>query len=548
MLAFFTLIVSMFIAMALIPPLMKSAARLSFVDIPDERKIHSTPKPRIGGVAMVAGAVTPMVLWIDHTQQVLALLFGIAVILVFGVWDDRRDLGYQIKFVGQLAAVLIVVLLGDIVIHFVPLFGIEPVPQFVAIPLTIFALLGVTNAVNLADGLDGLASGLTFLSFAAIGILGYIAGDETLLLVALAVMGSIIGFLRYNTHPAQIFMGDSGSQFLGYTVGVLTIMLSQQTNQTMSPAMPLLILGLPLIDTFMVMGQRIAAKRSPFKPDKNHIHHRLMAVGFDHYECVIFIYSVQTVLVSLGFLLRYQSDVLLLGIFSFVLIATVIGFSFAERYQWRAHIDDEAAERAPLVRFVNKLRRSAVLVRYPVLFAAVSIPLYAAYAIVATARFPVDAQLMAGALLVVALAFLLVRRGRQGFGIVERLILYVTITSVTYYWCSSGAAAPVPAFIEDLYFAILGVILLVAYRFSRGRVYEVTPTDFLIIFVALLVPTLGGAFLPYPFLGEVAIKTLVMFYAVELIVALAGAHLLLMRGVVCVVLSLFVLRAGFIGM
>ena len=152
MLSFFALIVAMFITMMLIPPLMRYAERFSFVDMPDPRKVHMAPVPRIGGVAMVIGAVTPMLLWADPSEEVRALLYGVGLILVFGVWDDRAALDFRIKFLGQLIAVFVVVHYGGVCIRYIPFHSFEPIPDYVAYPLTIFALLGVTNAINLSDG------------------------------------------------------------------------------------------------------------------------------------------------------------------------------------------------------------------------------------------------------------------------------------------------------------------------------------------------------------------------------------------------------------
>jgi len=198
MLSFFALIVAMFVTMMLIPPLMRSAVRYDFVDRPDRRKLHGQPVPRIGGVAMVAGAVTPVLLWIEPNQQILGLLYGIAVLLVFGLWDDRAALDYRVKFIGQVLAVGVAVFYGDIVIRYVPFHSFDPIPEAVAIPLSLFALLGVTNAVNLADGLDGLAGGTMLLSIGMLCLLAYSVQDTGLFVVAMAMVGSIVGFLRYN--------------------------------------------------------------------------------------------------------------------------------------------------------------------------------------------------------------------------------------------------------------------------------------------------------------------------------------------------------------
>ena len=382
----------MFISMVLIPPLMRSAQRYALVDVPTERKIHDSPTPRIGGLAMVCGAVTPILLWVEASQHVLAILYGTAVLLVFGLWDDRSSLDYRLKFAGQLIAVSVVVFYGDVVIRYVPFAGIDPIAESISIPLTIFALLGITNAINLADGLDGLdgldgfdglAGGTTLLSIGTLSLLAYLAGDADLLVLSMAVMGAIIGFLRYNTYPAQVFMGDAGSQFLGFALGVLVIILTQQSSPILSSSMPLLLLGLPLIDTFLVMGQRIVESRSPFKPDRNHIHHKLLKIGLDHYESVVIIYSLQAALVTCAFLFRYQSDLVNMGIFVGTFTLFVVGFSLAAKRNWRIRQAISDDKPSTLTQLARGLKRHAVLTRVPMVFAAVSMPLFASYAVIA---------------------------------------------------------------------------------------------------------------------------------------------------------------------
>lgn len=528
MLAFFAFILAMFISMVLIPPLMRSAERYAFVDQPDARKVHQRPIPRIGGVAMVAGAVTPILLWVEPSQQVLGLLYGIAVILVFGVWDDRANLDHRVKFAGQLLAVGVAVYYGDIVIRLVPFHSYDPIPDYLARPLTVFALLGVTNAINLADGLDGLAGGTTLLSLGVVALLAFGADDAGLLVIAMAVMGAIVGFLRYNTHPAQIFMGDGGSQFLGFSTGVLVILLTQESSTVFSPAMPLLLLGLPLIDTFLVMGQRIYEGRSPFHPDKNHVHHKLLALGFDHYEAVVIVYTLQSALVALAYALRFRGDLYALAVFACALFGLAFLFRVANAAGWRVHDARTSELRTPLTRLASRLKQSRMLERGPLLFSACSMPLYAALAIWLTPSFPGDANLTAYLLCGSAVLAALVLRAQQGYHVLERLLLYVTITAVVYYWADGHPAAGW-ARLEKVYFGLLGLALLVSYRFTRNRSFSVTPTDFLIIFIALLVPTLSRSLAQDTALATVALKILILFYAAELVISQAGARIWAVR-------------------
>jgi UDP-GlcNAc:undecaprenyl-phosphate/decaprenyl-phosphate GlcNAc-1-phosphate transferase len=535
--AFFAFIVAMFIAMVLIPPLMRSAQRFALVDLPSERKLHEAPTPRIGGLAMVAGTVTPILLWVEPSRSVLGLLYGVAVLLIFGLWDDRSPLDYRLKFTGQIIAVSVAVFYGDIVIRFAPFAGIDPIAESISIPLTIFALLGVTNAINLSDGLDGLAGGTTLLSVGTLSLMAYLAGDATLFLVSMAVMGAIIGFLRYNTFPAQVFMGDAGSQFLGFSAGVLVILLTQQSSVVLSPSMPLLLLGLPLIDTFLVIGQRVFEGRSPFKPDRNHVHHKLLQLGFDHYESVIMIYALQAALVTTAFLCRYQSDLLNMSVFSAVLFGLAGLFVVATRRNW--HVGQREGDTPSAVtRFARRLKRRAVLTRIPMLFAAFSMPLFSTYAIMNLDVIPADGRFTSIVLWCATMVAFVLRGRAPEFSLPERLILYVAITTIVFYWCSTKNPGAVSGMAENLYFIVLGAGIIVAYRFGYNRSFIVTPTDFLIILIALLVPTIMGSLLPQTYIGEVAIKTLVMFYAVELVLAEVQARVWHVRAAVCFVLTL----------
>ncbi|MGE0485926.1 MAG: glycosyltransferase family 4 protein [Gammaproteobacteria bacterium] len=538
MTAFFAFIVAMFVTIVLMPPLMRAAQRFAFIDEPDQRKVHTCPIPRIGGVAMVTGAVIPMLLWLEPLPMLRGYLFGVAVLLAFGLWDDRSGLDYRLKFLGQFIAVGLAVFDGGIVVHFVPFGDLDPIPVPASIALTLFALLGVTNAINLADGLDGLAAGTTLLSLGVIVLLAYIGGDPVLLLMAMAVMGAIVGFLRFNTHPAQVFMGDAGSQFLGYSVGVLVIILTQQTNPALSPAMPLLLLGLPLIDTLLVMAERLRAGRSPFRPDRNHIHHKLLARGLDHYESVVVIYAVQGLLVTAAFVFRYNTDLLVTGTFLAALIVlAVLGRPGAALLPRRP-----VGVPGAITRVAERLKRQAIQTRGPTMLAAVSLPLGGLFVAARLPALPVDGRVTLCALLGAALAGLAWRRLRPDIALVERLVLYVAMTAMIYYWCSARSQAGVLALVENVYFGVLGVGLLVAYRYGQSSRLGVTPTDFLIVLIALLVPTFARTLLPQPHVAEVGIKTLVAFYAAELVLGAAGPRAGWMRLALTGVLAVVVLR------
>jgi len=309
---FFSFLTSIAISLVLIPFFMRYAGVLHMLDEPGERKVHAVAIPRCGGLGLSIGAVAAILLSAPIERELLGLVLGSVVILLFGVLDDRFELSYKWKFFGQFVAVF-VAMAGGLGLTYVPFFGLDPVTVYITIPLTVIFVIGVTNAVNLSDGLDGLAAGIMLMTFSAIAFLSIDGGGLNVAVMALAVAGGIVGFLWFNTHPAVVFMGDTGSQFIGFMAVFLAIYLTQNVNQTLNPALPLLLLGLPILDTLSVMVRRLRAGRSPFSPDKTHIHHRLMQYGFSHAEAVGSIYLIQGLYLASALKFRYSSDLLVIG-------------------------------------------------------------------------------------------------------------------------------------------------------------------------------------------------------------------------------------------
>src|ERR1041384_103848 len=312
---FFSFMTSLLICMALIPPLRLLASRLHIMDQPGERKVHQHPVPMVGGIAFAIGAFASVLWWGPKNSTTWSVLLGGLIILGFGVWDDRVDLGYKMKLMGQVLAALVVVLAGGIRFESFPVFSDIELPLWIGVSFTVFFLVAVSNAVNLTDGLDGLAGGLSFLTLCGIAYLAFLSKDSTVLLLTVPFLGGVLGFLRYNTYPARIFMGDGGSQLLGFIMGVLAILLTDSTRGPFSPAMSLFLLGLPFLDTLGVAGQRLAEGRSPFVGDRKHVHHKLIAAGLSHYEAVTTIYAVQAGMVGSAYLLRWKSDTLIVPLY-----------------------------------------------------------------------------------------------------------------------------------------------------------------------------------------------------------------------------------------
>lgn len=541
MLFFFAFVVSLAVSMALIPPLVRMAGRLHAVDVPDERKIHKTIMPRVGGIAMALGSLLPIAMWVPFTSDVQALLWGAMILLVFGIWDDRVNLDYHLKFLGQLIAAVVVVMYGDLAIRQMPFVVNAAIPDYVAVPLTVFALVGITNAINLADGLDGLAGGTTLLSLGCIAMLAYLANGTEVVLIALAIMGGILGFLRHNTYPARIFMGDTGSQFLGFTVGVLALILTQKTSPSLSPVMPILLLGLPILDTLAVMTQRIYEGRSPFSPDKNHIHHKLLRLGFDHYEAVLLIYVIQTALVVGAYVLRYESDALILGLYAFLCLLILVLFRVAGLTGWRLHCGT-GDRPTPLSRWRDYLRRKRWLASGPYYFAKFAIPLFLLGGALLPSRVSPDFSILS--LILVAVAMLSFYWKRLSVNLIERAAIYGACAFVVYLLqVSPGAAAEYGRYINVFYY-VLAMAVAVGIRFSKPANFQATPLDYLVILIAVIVPNLPEFSADDSHLGELALKLIVLFYGSEMVISLKRGNWDMLR--VGTISSLLVL--GFRGL
>ncbi len=526
--------------MILIPPLIQFAARLGFVDIPDARKVHTGAIPRIGGVAMITGTLIATLLWLELSRQTLAILGGIGIIAAFGIWDDRANLNYRLKLLGQLIAACVVVFYGEILIERTP-FNQSALPLFLSAPLTIFVLLGITNAINLSDGLDGLAGGVALLSFTAIAILGYRAGSDDLVIICLAVIGGIMGFLRFNTHPASIFMGDTGSQYLGFCVGVLAIILTQTVNPNLSSVSPLLLLGLPVLDTLMVMGLRIHQKRSPFSPDKNHIHHRLLAMGFDQYESVLIIYLLQSTLVLLGFSLRYRSDWLVLSVYLIICAGVLLFFRWAWQSGWRFKGRDEGESGKFLATRIKWIQATGGMERLTMQIVLLSVCAYMSFALLCTPRVTSDIMILCLVMLAVHLTFLITRRNLP-FASAERGGLYVMSVLAIYLMQPLLHSTGFSQSFDNSFFIFLAGMIFLGIHYAQKHKFAITTLDFLVIFMAIALPALSGLLAQHSGYAVVMLKVIVLFYAVELVLNRMSSGWMIMRLGLSFMLALLAIR------
>lgn len=481
MILFICFIVAMLLSLSFIPPLIKLSPVLGLIDAPNERKVHQKIIPRVGGIAIVCGALIPLLIWLPEQATHVSLFLAILVLLAFGIWDDRADLDYRLKLLGQCLSAAIVIIGADIRIISLPFLPDVHLPLLISQLLSLVVLVGVINAINLVDGLDGLAGGSTLVGFSLIAFLSMQAGDLSLTLVCLSVVGALMGFLRFNTHPAIIFMGDSGSQFLGFIAGVASLRLTQQADVGISPLFPLLLFAIPIFDTCAVIARRLAQGRSPFSPDRNHIHHRLLAAGLDHYETVVFIYVLQGLLALLGFYFRYHTDAELLLILAIVLAVLFGGLHWCDRHPNR--LGRLLAPHKAITPSRHQLKDGLLLLgRYGLAFLLCALLVQSA---VFTAVRNDDLFILIIGLTLLFIGAGFINRSQPTLAWPERLGIYVLCSTAIFFYYH----IPVDLHAQKsvIFLAFLGIFLftIIGLQFSRRHSFELSPTDYLVIFITL---------------------------------------------------------------
>ena len=513
-----TLFFSIFITISLIPLFSKLSVRLHAMDIPDRRKVHERSMPRLGGVAMALGVLTTALILLPKNGFVNAFLIGSGVIVLFGLMDDLIGLGYKSKFAGQIIGSLIVIFYGKV--RIVTLGTLIPsslcLSDWSSFLLTVLVIVGVTNAINLSDGLDGLAGGICLLTFFCIGCLAYKEGMFAILLLAISMAGVIFGFLRFNTYPATIFMGDAGSQLLGFSGIVLAIKLTQESF-SLSPVLPLILFGFPILDTLSVMSQRIVEGRSPFVADKNHFHHKFIRLGFFHTETVVFIYIMQSLLVTSAFFFRSSSDrLLLIGYAIFSAIILVV-FFFAERSGFKI-------KRYDLIDKVFKgklkvLKERGILARSCFLAVKLGLPALVLFTAFIPSTIPRYFSFLA-VLFVILIASSYIFK-KAWLGATVRVTMYFIIPFLVYLSETNAVTWMTHQYTltYDLSFLVLTFFVILTLKFTRRQKgFKVSPMDFLILFIVLIVPILPDQRIQSYHLGMLASKIIVIFFSYEVLV------------------------------
>ena len=290
-------VIALVVSYALTPSVKKLAIKIGAVDRPNARKVHTHVIPRLGGLAIYIGFMAAVLFCVPLQHELVGMLLGCTAIVAVGIWDDICNIPAKVKLVGQILAACIPIAFGIQIEWLTNPFGdIIVLPELIAIPVTIFWIIGFTNTVNLIDGLDGLAAGVAFIASISMFLLAYNLNQFLPALVIVSMAGAALGFLQYNFNPAKIFMGDTGSMLLGYTLSVAAVLGLVKTAATVALVVPIIALGLPILDTTFAIIRRKMSGVPIFQPDKGHLHHRLLALGMTQKKAVLIMYFVSMIL------------------------------------------------------------------------------------------------------------------------------------------------------------------------------------------------------------------------------------------------------------
>ncbi|WP_017547873.1 glycosyltransferase family 4 protein [Salinicoccus carnicancri] len=330
----FLLTVSFLITLILMPIFIWGSRKFGFVDYPNFRKVHAKPIPYLGGVAILISMVIGIMIARPIEAEYKSIIIGGTIIVIVGIIDDKYDLKPLLKLIGQLLASSVPIYYGIVIDNITP-FGVSIDFGMMTIPITLIWMIAIINAINIIDGLDGLATGVSVIALSSIGLITILQGNLFVMMICVILIGSCLGFLVYNFHPAKIFLGDNGAMLLGFVLAVVSLMGFKNIT-LISLFFPIIILAVPFIDMAFSALRRYRSKVSLFKADKSHIHHRLRNLGYSHMESVILIYFI-ALLYAGGSIILYLSTIpgsviiVLLLVFTTEIVVEAIDLAESDR-------------------------------------------------------------------------------------------------------------------------------------------------------------------------------------------------------------------------
>lgn len=518
---FFIFVTALFASLTIVPFLRRWALERGEVDHPDGRKIHSRATPRLGGIAIFLAALFAMLVHVDPEPEVRGILAGGLVVFLTGLVDDLNRLSPRYKFLGQVGGCLIAMVVGKLYITSLgDLFGTGPVilPFWLAIPFTVFAVVGVINAINLIDGLDGLAGGISVIALASFLILALQDGNQNVMFFCTAGLGAIFGFLKYNFFPARIFMGDTGSLTVGFLLAFLAIALTQHAGNRVQPLIPVLILGLPILDTIRVMTTRILQKTSPFIADRTHLHHKFLNLGFQHRFTVIIIYGLSVFWSGFTVVFHEVPQYFLLAFYLGASITLYLGLRYVLNNSGRfpfLSLDSSKGIRTSAV----YLRMADIVAQgVPGLLALIALYLLAAaWSVHSVGIGPWQAYVLLG---MVGIGFLFITRDVENQFILA--MTYVAGLLITFSIEAAGSHFHFAGFalyrFTDLLFAPMGALVVLKLLFRKEGDFFISTADILFFCLSIL---FAAAFteMGLPSAPSTMVKAIFLYFGVKTLVA-----------------------------
>lgn len=327
---FFAFLISLVITYVAIPKVIVFAEKFRLADVPGERSSHKKTIPIFGGIAIFSGIIFSL-LFLGRLDSIQFILASFLIVFFVGVIDDLLSLSPFKKLIGQIIAILVVIYLGEVQIDSMhAVLGVKSLPDIIATIFTVFVVIVITNGFNLIDGVDGLAGGVGLISAFFFGIVAFMMNQYDMAMIAFSLMGSLIAFLRYNFHPARIFMGDTGSLLVGMILSVLAINLIQYGLvigtvhlPNKGPLLAIAFLAIPLFDSLRVFIVRVREGRHPLYPGRGHIHHALLDLGIGHKRTALVLYLVSVLLIGVSFFLlelNINTSISLLAVISYIIL------------------------------------------------------------------------------------------------------------------------------------------------------------------------------------------------------------------------------------
>lgn len=515
-------VTALFAALTMVPVLCNWALENNKVDLPDARKIHKTPVPRLGGVAIFLAFLCSQLLYVEMTREMRGILAGGLVIFLTGLLDDLQGLSARSKFVGQFFGCLLAATIGNLwIFNLGNLFGFGAIhlPLALAVPFTLFSCVGLINAINLIDGLDGLAGGVSVVALGAFFVLALQDGNLPAAALSAGLLGALLGFLKYNFFPARIFMGDAGSLTVGYFLAILAIMLTQSPGSIVTPVLPVLILGLPVVDTVWVMSRRLLEGSSPFAADRTHVHHKFLDLGLQHRFTVIVIFAISMFWALASLFWRDRPDWWLLSIYLLVSGVLYLCLRYLTNNRQRFSLFNK--DSAEGLRNTATYQRISLLVDRTWLAIAgggfVYLGLLASFNADAMGRF----WQVNGLLFLTAAGLLLITRdGNNPFLLstvyVAGLLLTLELEPLSRLPFSAGWTL---GQVSDLLFCILGILLFCKIAFRRDGDFFISSADLLFFGLSLLFLLLLADDWNLQGSPEVLLKGIIFYVALKLTAA-----------------------------